>query len=72
MTRPSFVIDFRALLAVTVTVPVMHEEMHQWTCEHEQEGQETQDVDGVLIDDERRDDEAKSQEDRLADRTPFV
>jgi hypothetical protein len=70
MTRPSFGIDFRALLALTVTV--VHEEMHQWTSEHEQEGQETQDVDGVLIDDERRDDEAKSQEDRLADHSPFV
>jgi hypothetical protein len=70
MTRPTFAIDFKALLAVTVTV--VHEEMHQWTSEHEQERQETQDVDDVLVDDERRDDDAKSQEDRLADRTPFV
>ncbi len=54
-----------------MTMTVVHEEVHQWTSEHEQEGQEAQNVDGMLIDDERRNDEAEGQEDRLARRTPF-
>jgi hypothetical protein len=72
MARSSFVIDIRVLALVSVSVPVVHEEMHRWTGEQEQEGQEAQYVDGVLIDDERRRHEAERQEHRLADRTPFV
>ena len=54
-------------LSMMSSVTVMPEEMHQDTCGQEQVGQEAQDVETVLIDDERRDGDAEGHEDRLAD-----
>jgi hypothetical protein len=51
MIRPPFVFDSLALVAITVPVPMVHEDVHQRTGQQEEKWQEAQDVETVFIDD---------------------
>jgi hypothetical protein len=50
MIRPSFVFRVKTLGAVTASMAMVHEDVHQWTGKQEEEWQEAQDVETVLID----------------------
>jgi hypothetical protein len=49
MIRPSFVFGVTGLVAVTVPMAMVHEDMHQWTGKQQEEWQEAQHMETVLI-----------------------
>jgi hypothetical protein len=56
---------------MTMTVPLVHEEMHQRTRQQQQVGKDAQDVECVLVEYQRGGDQAEGKKHCPADRTPF-